>query len=81
MWGFPIDPRSNRLCDMTGITDPASGKVMDVAHAPRGCVCVSNWNFGRRLFVRLNLRLARRNVHTWAQSGRAAAGSNVRFQG
>ena len=31
MWGFPIDPRSNRLCDMTGTPDPASGKVMDVA--------------------------------------------------
>src|SRR5215475_10410192 len=31
MWGFPIDPRSNRLCDMTGTPDPASREVMDVA--------------------------------------------------
>jgi uncharacterized protein YjiS (DUF1127 family) len=31
----------NRPCDMAGITDPAIGKVVDVAHALQGCVHVS----------------------------------------
>jgi hypothetical protein len=78
MRGFPIDPRSNRLCDMAGITDPASGKVMDEAHG--GCVRMNILNFGRRLSVRLNLRLAWRNVPLMAQSGHSANPFQCRFR-